>query len=449
MGLPDENWNLPSKSYFKHMLLSELVKIAKIQEIANQRSISNNELFRYLDKLVSLFVSAERNSFADERIDFQEPLRQAQESLLTDGSQANVNQVEIDLKKVQNLNLVDFASFLDLVIRNTAKQNQETNFITLASRNIFRTHINRQISAKLNTMFYQDHMKPSANAYIDSMADSQAGLETQNLFDTMLDTTRNHFYIFDIDGTLKQEESNCLTHAVPDIDKQVREDLIALSRKPGNTVCMLTARCKEQILQSNIPYIEIPVITGYGRELVNNGRNEVLVGSEFLAETNKLVNHLHTLLKNQGVSQDQYQITQYAGSVDIRFTQNNFTQPKGRMMRALRVLMGDNQNDWLLSDIGGRDIFINNSRFKYDKGFALKRLLEEQKSNINENTNVYVLGDTSSDYKAMEALKEVNLPQGARKINIAVGEQLAGKPAVDVKLSSHHSVTDLLNWLAV
>jgi hypothetical protein len=111
--------------------------------------------------------------------------------------------------------------------------------------------------------------------------------------------------------------------------------------------------------------------------------------------------------------------------------------------------MGDNQNGWLLSDIGDKDIFINNSRFKYDKGFALKRLLEEQKSNINENTNVYVLGDTSSDYKAMEALKEVNLPQGARKINIAVGEQLAGKPAVDVKLSSHHSVTDLLNWLAV
>ena len=61
MGLPDENWNLPSESYFKHVLLSELVKIAKIQEIANQCSISNNELFRYLDKLVSLFVSAERN----------------------------------------------------------------------------------------------------------------------------------------------------------------------------------------------------------------------------------------------------------------------------------------------------------------------------------------------------------------------------------------------------
>jgi hypothetical protein len=68
-----------------------------------------------------------------------------------------------------------------------------------------------------------------------------------------------------------------------------------------------------------------------------------------------------------------------------------------------------------------------------------------------KNTNIYVLGDTSSDYKAMEALKEANLPEGAKTINIAVGNKLPKEkyPAVDEKINSHHALVDLLGWLAI
>jgi hypothetical protein len=358
--------------------------------------------------------------------------------------------VELNLNELQSLNLIDFASFLDTVIRNTAKQDPENQQLQdLASRNIFRTHINRKVFDELNTMFYDDHLGPWTNSYIESLADSQVGIETQSLFDTMSDTTRNHLYIFDIDETLKQEELNCLTHAVPNIDNQVREDLIKLSKKPGNTVLMLTSRCKEELQESNVPHEEIPVITGYGREVLNGNTHKILVGEELLADTNKFVQHLHTLLKNQGITEDQYLMRQYAGSIYIQFRENDFTQAKVQTMRALRVLMGDSSSDWSVADSGSRYIFFNNSRFNYDKGIALKKLLNEQSININTKTNIYVLGDTSSDYKAMEALKEVDLPEGAKKINIAVGKQLTGKPAVDIELKSYHSVADLLNWLAV
>lgn len=423
------------------------MKIAKISKIADAHSISRQDLFPYLDAVVQSFITDSRNLIADQQIDFLEPLNQVAASLGASRDQEQPSKVEFNHDQL-TLNLIDFASFLDTVIRNTAKQNPEdVQLQDLASRNIFRTHINRQVSKQLSDMFFADHLDSRTTDLIDSLSDLQSGLEAQTLFDTMSDASRQHIYIFDIDGVLKQVEENCLTHVVPNLDPQVREDLISLSKQQGNTVLMLTTRTSEAILESNIPHEEIPVITGDGRELINGTRREILVGGELIDETLKFVDHLHTLLSNLGVGENKYLIRRYSGDVQICFIDNSYTQAKSLAMKALRALMQDHSKGWSMNENGSRYISFN--KFKCNKAMALKKIIEAQEARINANTNIYVLGDTGSDYKAMEALKEIDLPVGAQAINIAVGNQLKGEPAVDVELSSHHAVADLLSWLAV
>ncbi len=434
------------------------MKIAEVQKLVNRTEIVGQkrptileDLFAYLNTLVTQFHKAKQNIFDKTEIDFQEPLKIVANDLQINNLQPIVETEDFNL--VRNLNLVDFATFLDIVIRTVAVKNSDLIKLTdLAAKNIFRTHINKQISDRLGKMFFEDHLEPWTNDYIDSLSSSEISLETQDLQKTMFDHERNHFYIFDIDGTLKEEESNCVSHVIPNIDDQVRKDLITLSQKPNTTVLILTSRPTDAIQESNLPYNIIPMITGAGRELINGNRHEVLVGDALMSETEKFVNHLHTLLKNLNISRDKYLIRQYAGSLYIQFIENNFTKAKVTAMKALEVLMANSLSGWSIENSDSKYIYFKNSQFQYDKGMALKEILTNYRDQINDKTNIYVLGDTSSDYTAMKALKEADLPNGVRKVNIAVGKELTDTkkyPHVDKRLSSYHAVADLLNWLAV
>ncbi len=438
------------------------MRIAEIQKLTNQSRIvtrheqlSHEELFAYLNALVTKFETAKRNMFNDETIDFQEPLKSATSDLCVTSTTSDITEsthAGADFNLLTNFNLVDFAAFLDTVIKTVAnKATSSTTIANLAARNIFRTHINQQISNRLKQMFLEDHLQPWTTNYIDSLSNSQIGLEAQELYDTMSDPRREHFYIFDIDGTLKQAEPNCSTHAVPNITDQVKLDLINLSRRPNTKVLMLTSRSVEEVQESNVPHKEIPVITGCGLEVIN-GERIVLVENKLAEETRKFTEHLYSLLDNLNIDRTSYSVRQYMGSIYIHFIENNFTAEKLNVMKVLKILMPDSASDWSFDDRGSRFIYFNNSKFKHDKDAALRQILREHKSTINERTNIYILGDADSDYKAMEALKRASLPEGARAINIAIGDKLADKnkyPAVDDRLSSHHVVSDLLNLLSV
>ena len=342
---------------------------------------------------------------------------------------------------------MDFAGFLDTLIR-TVKPDSTEDLASLASKNIFRTHVNRQMKTRLQDLFAQGDLKPWAMDYVDSLADSQISIETDELYDTMSDSNREHFYIFDIDGTLKENELNCLTHAVPNLTQQVRDDLIALNNRPNTHVLILTARAIDEIKESNIPYQEIPVITGHGREMIHGDRHEILFGEDLIPGTQKFVDQLDALMDNLGISKDQYLIRHYSGQAYLQFNENCFAATKTKVMKAMQVLMNNTPCGWSISDQGSRYIFFVNEGPEYDKGMAVKKIVEDYTDKITAKTNIYVLGDAGSDYKAMEAMKTVDLPSGARSINIAIGDELAGQPAVDVERSSYHVVAELLNRLA-
>lgn len=436
------------------------MQIAQIQKLANKSQVVNQKepivlekFFAYLNSLITSFQSANRNFFGEMEIDFQEPLKVVANDLQLEYKIESKTETA-DSNLVRNLNVIDFGGFLDTVIRTVAMKNSNlSNLKDLAAKNIFRTHINKPVLEKLQSMFFKNNLKPETRKYSDSLSSSQIAVEVENLQRLMSDPQRNHFYIFDIDGTLKHNEENCLTHDVPNISNRVRSDLIALTKKPNTKVLILTSRGIEEIRESNIPYKQIPVIGGYGREAIHGKEQRFLVGHELIKETGKFTKHLHRLLKSFGIKEKEYVLRQYAGSISIQFKKSNFSSAKVSVMRELELLMQNKPRGWSVIDIGNKTIFFANEKFEYHKGMAMEKILEEHKSEINENTNIYVLGDTSSDYKAMQVLKEAEseLPIGTKTINIAVGDKLPkGKyPAVDEKISSHHALVDLLGWLAV
>ncbi len=436
------------------------MRIAQIQKLVNKSQfarsttpVGTEDLFAYLNSLILGFQSAKQNFFGEMEIDFQEPLKTVANTSQLKYDPGSKTETE-DFNLVRNLNVIDFAGFLDTLIRTVAIKNPDvSNLRDLAAKNIFRTHINKPVLEKSQSMFFEDKLEAWTKTYRHSLSSLQIALEIQNLQQLMSDPSRNHFYIFDIDGTLKHNEEGCLDHAVPNIGNEVREDLIALSKKPNTKVLILTSRTVEEICESNIPYKQIPAIAGYGRESIHGNERRFLQDCEFIDETKEFAKHLQTfLLKTFNLEEGrEYLLRQYAGSISIQFRENVFSSTKVSVMRELELLMQNNPKGWSVIDNGNKTIFLAHKESKCHKGIGLKQILEENKNEINENTNIYVLGDTSSDYEAMKALKEADLPQGVNRINIAVGEKLPkGKyPDVDEKIKSHHALVDLLGWLAI
>lgn len=433
------------------MLLFTVVKIAQIQqqvnksELFSRNALSNNELFHYLDSLVKGYSTKHIVELEKYRVDLDLPLNSAKQSLSANRPSEILENKDFHL--VEDFNLIDFASFLDSVIKTISRQNQSNEEMrTLATKNIFRTHVNQQVSKRLGELFIEDHLDDNVYPLIDSLASSNIAIETTKLYDAMSDETREHFYIFDIDGTLKEAEMNCISHGVPNISNETKKNLVALNNKPNTKVIMLTSRCSAEIKDSNVPYQDMPVLTGYGKELLHGDKHEYLSGQELMPETEKMVCHVRTLLQSNGLEESDFTIRSDSGAMYILFNKNNFADKKLKAMKTLALVM-ENQEHWKMADPGIRYVFINDSRYNHDKGVTLEKVLVNE--NIGPKSNVYVLGDTSSDYKAMEALKRIDLPQGARKFNIAAGNQLDGKPAVTNKVSSYQAIEDLLSWLKV
>jgi hypothetical protein len=281
------------------------VQIAQIQKLANKSQLVNQkepivpkDLFAYLNTLITSFKSARRNFFGETEIDFQEPLKVVANDLQLEYKIESKTETA-DSNLVRNLNVIDFGGFLDTVIRTVAiKTSDNLKLRDLAAKNIFRTHVNKPVLEKLQSMFFKDQIEAWSKNYSHSLSSSQIALDVQDLQQLMSDSSRNHFYIFDIDGTLKHNEENCLHHAVPNISNKVREDLIALSKKPNTKVLILTSRAVEEICESNIPYDHIPTIAGYGREAIHAHERRFLQDHEFIEETNKLAKNLKSFFTN-------------------------------------------------------------------------------------------------------------------------------------------------------
>lgn len=416
-------------------------------------NLSLKVLFKHLNSLITQFNSLKKSSFNKEVIDFGQALNSAAQELSIEIDSSEDHNITTNFKEIKDLNLISFAIYLDNLIRTTANQNPDSQELqNLAAKNIFTAFINKKVLPKVANSFFGHQINYNDLATIISSRDLEDISTIQSLSKEMTDPSRKHFYIFDIDGTLRDNEVNCKSFLTPNLDIRVIDDLIRLNNKSHNRLLLLTARHQKQIKRSNIRDTGINVVTDQGISLAEQDE-------KFRTETKNLADNL-TLLLNRLIGEHKFEISPYTGWISIEFSNNNYAHEKTEVLEVLKALMKANTNDWSVSgdySSNGQFIILHKNTFNYGKGEASEKIITDSlnstdpKNKIDENTNIYVIGDTSGDYRAMEKIKEMKLPDGVKTFSIAVGDQLNDRnkySAVDHRLSNHRAVAKLLNQIA-
>ncbi len=260
-----------------------------------------------------------------------------------------------------------------------------------------------------------------------------------------LDTEKKFFLIFDVDGTLRPDEVTALDHRYPRINPETAKQLQKLNAHPKVEIVILTARSYVDLFRSNIPK-NITKYCGFGKQIIQNdvlryAREEFQKGYD---ETVFFIDIIKDIIGPKLCEDIDFLIT--PGDFALYFEADKYQEQKERIMRILEIMFMHSLR-WTILDFG-KELVFKDAKYPYDKGNAAWDILEQ--INLNDLTHVFLFGDSSADYKAMDALRKYQktYPNKRLKVsNISVGPLIGNKESVDVNFSSYKETLAFVNEL--
>lgn len=250
-----------------------------------------------------------------------------------------------------------------------------------------------------------------------------------------LDSKKNYFLIFDVDGTLRPDTVTALDHRYPRIDPDIAMKLRSLNTHDRVKISILTARSYVDIFRSNIPK-NITKYCAFGKQIIENDilrypRSEF---SRAYDEITMFIDIIKDILGPVLTAHLDFLVT--PGDFVIYFEASEYEEQKTRILEILEIILF-NSKRWTIEDLG-KEIVFRDHKYPYNKGDAIFDILDG--IDLQNLTQVYLFGDSEADYKAMIALREYQKlhPQKRLKVaNVAVGPGLKGKESVDMVFDSY------------
>lgn len=256
---------------------------------------------------------------------------------------------------------------------------------------------------------------------------------------------RKYLLIFDIDGTLRPDTIDALDHRHPKIAPDTARKLGDLNLADNLEIIILTARSYVDLYKSNFP-ANIVKFCGCGKQIIDNdilryAREEFAKSYD---ETVMFIDILRDVLGKTLISAVDFLVT--AGDFAMYFHQNDFAESKNRIMEKINFLL-ENSSRWRIGDFG-KEIVFHDTRYRYDKGDAVKDIMDNQDLNIP--THVFMFGDSPADHLAMIGLRKYqkDYPNKRLKVNnIRVGEKVTMDEYIDFSFESYKDTNLFIDLL--
>ncbi|MDD9898295.1 MAG: HAD family hydrolase [Candidatus Melainabacteria bacterium] len=404
--------------------------------IAQSFADRKSQFFDYLDLLLSSFIKQESNTdYPSTKLVAYSALQNEVRALGLYLCQSffaedrNIDfsikeQVEIDFDQIRTMNPSELCDFVDDLILNYNESSQtQIHFIRPQDKNLKSILEAKQI---LNCT--------DDRTAIDSLAE------------LVKDDSSDHIVIFDIDGTLRDQNLYMTGVINPDLEPAVAEGLQSLNQAENRELYFFTGRGSPELTRAkNVLSLGIPGLACYGYErILENGTIEKAspqVDPQREAVKQRLINQFD----QWGISRDDYIVHNINGAIYALMSNPDLFELIDKLKAA---------NEKIIADSGFSFDYTHDGYIAYYpeeppcKGGSMTKFIEqilEARPQTDRPLKIYYFGDSKPDLEAMKSLQGYRSDQ-IQTYGVAVGPDIKDDSgAVTHCLNSCRSVQKLLD----